>query len=110
MWCGGGLRGTQPLVGCRLVALASTWAVLQLCQIERTALCLGSYNAAPASLFPIAARPQEALRMNPPLLLVMRYAKEAFKVTTSQGKTYTVPKVRSVLGWGAGARTTGGCS
>ncbi len=40
--------------------------------------------------------------MNPPLLLVMRYAKEAFKVTTSQGKTYTVPKVRSVLGWGAG--------
>jgi sterol 14-demethylase len=35
---------------------------------------------------------QEALRMNPPLLLVMRYAKEAFKVTTSQGKTYTVPK------------------
>ena len=53
---------------------------------------------------------QEALRMNPPLLLVMRYAKEAFKVTTSQGKTYTVPKVRSVLGWGAGARTTGGCS
>lgn len=42
--------------------------------------------------------------MNPPLLLVMRYAKEAFKVTTSQGKTYTVPKVRQ----GAGRRAGGG--
>lgn len=40
--------------------------------------------------------------MNPPLLLVMRYAKEAFKVTTSQGKTYTVPKVRQGAGRRAG--------
>lgn len=33
----------------------------------------------------------EALRIHPPLLLVMRYAKKPFSVTTSQGKTYTVP-------------------
>eukprot|EP00775_Hariotina_reticulata_P006190 gene6190-6426_t len=33
----------------------------------------------------------EALRIHPPLLLVMRYAKQPFSVTTSQGKTYTVP-------------------
>ena len=31
--------------------------------------------------------------MNPPLLMVMRYSKEPFTVTTSTGKTYTVPKV-----------------
>jgi hypothetical protein len=36
---------------------------------------------------------QEALRMNPPLIMVMRLAKEAFPVTTSDGKTYVVPKV-----------------
>lgn len=35
--------------------------------------------------------------MNPPLLMVMRYAKEPFSVTTSDGKTYVVPKVG---GWG----------
>eukprot|EP00877_Chromochloris_zofingiensis_P002450 jgi/Chrzof1/12205/Cz06g25080.t1 len=34
----------------------------------------------------------EALRMHPPLLLVMRYAKQPFSVTTSKGKTYTIPK------------------
>jgi sterol 14alpha-demethylase len=34
----------------------------------------------------------EALRMNPPLVLVMRLAKESFAVTTSTGKKYTVPK------------------
>lgn len=33
----------------------------------------------------------EALRIHPPLLLVMRYARQPFSVTTSQGKTYTVP-------------------
>lgn len=37
----------------------------------------------------------EALRMHPPLLLVMRYAKQPFSVTTSKGKTYTIPKVTS---------------
>ena len=37
---------------------------------------------------------QEALRMNPPLIMVMRLAKEAFSVTTSEGKSYVVPKVR----------------
>ncbi|EFN54386.1 hypothetical protein CHLNCDRAFT_56217 [Chlorella variabilis] len=35
---------------------------------------------------------QEALRMNPPLIMVMRLAKESFPVTTSQGRTYVVPK------------------
>ncbi|KAL4854977.1 Obtusifoliol 14-alpha demethylase [Chlorella vulgaris] len=35
---------------------------------------------------------QEALRMNPPLIMVMRLAKEAFPVTTSTGKTFVVPK------------------
>jgi hypothetical protein len=39
----------------------------------------------------------EALRMHPPLILVMRYAKQPFTVTTSKGQTYTVPQVR-VLG------------
>lgn len=39
---------------------------------------------------------QEALRMNPPLIMLMRYAKESFTVNTSDGKTYVVPKV----GWG----------
>ena len=40
---------------------------------------------------------QEALRMNPPLIMLMRQAKEAFTVTDSRGKQYVVPKV------GAGA-------
>jgi len=39
----------------------------------------------------------EALRIHPPLLLVMRYVKQPFSVTTSQGKTYTVPAVSSSL-------------
>lgn len=33
----------------------------------------------------------EALRIHPPLLLVMRYAKKPFSVTTAQGKSFTVP-------------------
>jgi len=33
----------------------------------------------------------EALRIHPPLLLVMRYAKKPFSVTTSQGRTFVVP-------------------
>eukprot|EP00878_Enallax_costatus_P017147 GHUV01018003.1.p1 GENE.GHUV01018003.1~~GHUV01018003.1.p1 ORF type:complete len:188 (+),score=63.11 GHUV01018003.1:1128-1691(+) len=35
---------------------------------------------------------QEALRMHPPLLMVMRYVKQPFSVTTSKGNTYTIPK------------------
>lgn len=35
---------------------------------------------------------QEALRMHPPLLLLLRYAKSSFNVTTSQGKEYVIPK------------------
>ncbi|KAL4429571.1 hypothetical protein ABPG77_008620 [Micractinium sp. CCAP 211/92] len=35
---------------------------------------------------------QEALRMEPPLVMVMRLSKEPFSVTTSDGKTYVVPK------------------
>lgn len=42
----------------------------------------------------------EALRMHPPLVLLLRYCKEPFTVTTSQGKQYTIPKVR---GGSAGA-------
>lgn len=34
----------------------------------------------------------EALRMHPPLILVLRYARSPFSVTTSTGKQYTVPK------------------
>lgn len=36
---------------------------------------------------------QEALRLFPPLIMLMRYAKEPFSVTTSKGKEYTIPKV-----------------
>lgn len=35
----------------------------------------------------------EALRIHPPLLLVMRYAKQPFSVTDSKGRTYHVPAV-----------------
>jgi len=38
----------------------------------------------------------EALRIHPPLLLVMRYAKQPFTVTTSKGRSYTVPAVRGL--------------
>lgn len=34
----------------------------------------------------------EALRLGPPLIMVMRYSKEAFSVTTSKGKTHIIPK------------------
>lgn len=39
----------------------------------------------------------EALRLNPPLILLMRLAKEAFSVKTSTGKQYTVPKGHIVM-------------
>jgi sterol 14-demethylase len=35
----------------------------------------------------------EALRMHPPLILLMRYAKQPFSVTTSKGQTFNIPKV-----------------
>lgn len=35
----------------------------------------------------------EALRINPPLIMLMRQVKKSFAVTTSTGKTYVVPKV-----------------
>lgn len=34
----------------------------------------------------------EALRLGPPLIMVMRMAKESFTVTTSTGKQYVIPK------------------
>ena len=34
----------------------------------------------------------EALRLGPPLIMVMRYSKEPFSVTTSDGTSYVVPK------------------
>ncbi|KAJ9518461.1 hypothetical protein QJQ45_018487, partial [Haematococcus lacustris] len=34
----------------------------------------------------------EALRMHPPLILLMRYAKQPFTITTSSGRKFTVPK------------------
>ncbi len=36
----------------------------------------------------------EALRLHPPLILLMRYCKAPFTVTTRDGKSYVVPKVR----------------
>ncbi|CAD7702260.1 unnamed protein product [Ostreobium quekettii] len=35
---------------------------------------------------------QEALRLHPPLILILRYVRESFEVTTKAGKTYVIPK------------------
>ncbi len=35
---------------------------------------------------------QEALRLGPPLIMVMRYAKESFEVADSKGNKFVVPK------------------
>ena len=35
----------------------------------------------------------EALRINPPLTLLLRQVKKSFAVTTSSGKTHIIPKV-----------------
>lgn len=48
---------------------------------------------------------QEALRLQPPLVLLMRYAKEPFEVTTSDGRSYVVPKVRWL--WARGVAASG---
>ena len=37
----------------------------------------------------------EALRINPPLTLLLRQVKKSFAVTTSSGKTHVIPKVRT---------------
>ena len=37
----------------------------------------------------------EALRLFPPLIMLLRQAKAPFAVTTSQGRSYVIPKVRS---------------
>jgi len=37
----------------------------------------------------------EALRINPPLTLLLRQVKKSFAVTTSSGKTHIVPKVQT---------------
>ena len=39
----------------------------------------------------------EALRINPPLTLLLRQVKKSFAVTTSSGKTHIVPKVLTVV-------------
>lgn len=39
----------------------------------------------------------EALRINPPLTLLLRQVKKSFAVTTSSGKTHIVPKVLAVV-------------
>ena len=36
--------------------------------------------------------------MNPPLVMLMRYAKEPFAVSTSDGRQYVVPKVGGLGG------------
>ena len=38
----------------------------------------------------------EALRLFPPLIMLLRQAKAPFAVTTSQGKTYVIPKVSAL--------------
>ena len=40
---------------------------------------------------------QEALRMHPPLTILMRYCKKPFSVTTSKGLSFVIPKARSLL-------------
>ena len=37
---------------------------------------------------------QEAIRLQPPLILLLRQVHTDFTVTTSKGKTYRIPKVR----------------
>ena len=37
----------------------------------------------------------EALRLFPPLIMLLRQAKAPFAVTTSQGKTHVIPKVQA---------------
>eukprot|EP00301_Raphidiophrys_heterophryoidea_P008136 c1305_g1_i2.p1 GENE.c1305_g1_i2~~c1305_g1_i2.p1 ORF type:complete len:345 (+),score=76.52 c1305_g1_i2:107-1141(+) len=40
---------------------------------------------------------KEALRLHPPLILLMRHVHEPFDVTTRAGKTYTIPKGETIL-------------
>lgn len=41
----------------------------------------------------------EALRLFPPLVLLLRQCKRAFAVTTSDGKKFVIPKVKPPLLW-----------
>lgn len=36
---------------------------------------------------------QEAIRLHPPLIILLRYVHKTFTVTNSQGKNFTIPKV-----------------
>lgn len=40
---------------------------------------------------------QEAVRLFPPLILVMRYVRETFSVTDSGGRQFVIPKVLIAL-------------
>lgn len=40
---------------------------------------------------------QEAVRMFPPLIMVMRYVKETFSVKDSSGRQFVIPKVHAAL-------------
>ena len=40
---------------------------------------------------------QEAVRMFPPLIMVMRYVKETFSVKDSSGRQFVIPKVHAHL-------------
>ena len=52
------------------------------------ALTIDSLNAMPA----LHANVTEALRLHPPLIMLLRLAKKPFVATTSSGKSFTVPK------------------
>ena len=41
----------------------------------------------------------EALRLFPPLIMLMRQVKRTFSVTTRTGRTYTIPKVVPSFHW-----------
>jgi sterol 14alpha-demethylase len=36
---------------------------------------------------------QEAVRLFPPLIILLRYVKETFSVTDSKGRQFVIPKV-----------------
>ena len=42
---------------------------------------------------------QEAIRLHPPLILLLRQVHKDFTVTTSKGKTYLIPKVTPFAGF-----------
>ncbi len=48
-----------------------------------------------ADMGELQANIQEAVRLFPPLILVMRYVRESFSVTDSAGRQFVIPKVGS---------------